>query len=238
MAVGTAKIIATSTADNSKADTLEITVPTPTIDSVTITGMDTILKGDTISLTATVFGTNVAQAVTWSSNDLNVATVNSNGEVMAVTAGTVIITATSTVDGDQAASLIITVMSVNSVTITGLDTSVLKGSTLSLTATVSTTHAPETVTWSSSDEDVATVNPSTGEVTAIDGGTVNIISTSTVDSTVSDTVTITVISVEGISISILEGSSDSVLKGDTTFLTVAISGTNAVQSVDWTSDSN
>ena len=126
---------------------------------------------------------------------------------------------------------------VESVTIAG-ETSVLIGETIGLTATVSVTNgAAQTVTWSSSNTGVATVNPSTGEVTAIDTGMVNIIATSTVDSTQADTVTITVISVEGISISILEGFSDSVLKGDTTFLTVTISDTNAVQSVDWTSDS-
>ena len=233
VAVGTAKIIATSTADNSKADTLEITVPTPTIDSVTITGMDTVLKGDTISLTATVFGTNVAQAVTWSSSNEGVATVNpSTGEVTAIDTGMVNIIATSTVDGTQTATVTITVMSVNSVTITG-DTSVLKGFTLSLTVTVSVTNgASDSVTWSSSDEDVATVNPSTGEVTAIDTGMVNIIATSTVDSTQADTVAITVMSVNSVTIA----GETSVLMGDTIGLTATVSVTNgAVQTVTWTS---
>ena len=42
VAPGTANIIATSTVDTTKADTLEITVPTPTVDSVSIAGNDTV----------------------------------------------------------------------------------------------------------------------------------------------------------------------------------------------------
>ena len=91
----------------------------------------------------------------------------------------------------QADTVTITVMSVNSVSIAGMDT-VLKGGTLSLTATVSATHAPETVTWSSSDEAVATVD-SRGVVTGVAVGTVTITVTSTVDATKAVTKTITVV---------------------------------------------
>jgi hypothetical protein len=48
------------------------------------------------------------------------------------------------------------------------------------------------VTWKSSNVAVATVNPSTGEVTALGGGTANIVATSVADTTVKATAALTV----------------------------------------------
>jgi len=71
----------------------------------------------TTALTATVVPSNATyKNVIWNSNNASVATVNSNGEVTAITAGTATITVT-TVDGRKTATCTVTVESPSSVTI-------------------------------------------------------------------------------------------------------------------------
>ena len=65
------------------------------------------------------------------------------------------------------------------------------GSTEALTATVSPAEADQTVTWSSSDTSIATVD-NTGKVTAVGEGTATITATSNADSTKFATCTVTV----------------------------------------------
>jgi uncharacterized protein YjdB len=58
-------------------------------------GQASCYVGETIQLTATVYMAEYDRTVTWSSSDESIATVNSNGVVTALKAGTVTITATS-----------------------------------------------------------------------------------------------------------------------------------------------
>ncbi len=68
--------------------------------------------GDTKSLTVTVLPSNATnQSITWSSDDISVATV-SGGVVTAVSDGTAIITATSVADGTKTAACTVTVLPV------------------------------------------------------------------------------------------------------------------------------
>lgn len=82
-------------------------------------------------------------------------------------------------------------------TVTGVDVTpatatMSVGSTLTLSTTVTTTgFAPQTVTYASSDEDVATVDAK-GVVTAIGAGSATITVTSAFDTSVTDTASITV----------------------------------------------
>lgn len=75
---------------------------TPTVTSVTVNGeVDEVAVNSTITLTATVAGTNnPAQTVTWESSDTSKATVE-NGVVTGVAEGTVTIKAISTVDNTK-----------------------------------------------------------------------------------------------------------------------------------------
>ena len=65
-----------------------------------------IFKNQTVTLTATVEPHDTTNAVTWSSSNSSVATVNENGVVTGVSQGTAIITATA---GDKTASCMVTV---------------------------------------------------------------------------------------------------------------------------------
>jgi hypothetical protein len=81
---------------------------------------------------------------------------------------------------------------VDSVFINTTSTSLTVGKSLQFTATVYVTNnAPQTVTWSSDDTDIATVS-NTGLVTAVATGTATITATSTHDSSKYHWVTITV----------------------------------------------
>ena len=148
--------------------------------TVTPTTLDLIV-GNNSSLTAYVQPTNADDTtVVWTSSDESVATVDTNGQVTAVSEGSTIITVTTNDGGFEATSLITVEREPISVTGVTLDLATLdliEGETGSLTATVSPSDADNpTVTWSSSDETVAVVDGN-GEVTAVSEGTAIIIVT-------------------------------------------------------------
>ena len=135
--------------------------------------------GETVQLTATVLDPNrlpVADAVvTWSSSDVLVATVSTQGLVTAVQNGVAAITARS---GSASASIPVTVMqSVGSIAIEPTSATLMAlGETVQLTATVLDQNGQPVaaaVTWSSSDASVATVSDE-GLVTAVSNGSATI----------------------------------------------------------------
>lgn len=85
-------------------------VPATAVTSVTITpDTASVDVGDTTQLSATVAPGGASQAVMWHSSDLNVATVNSEGLVTGVGAGTATITAFSAADNTKSDTAAITV---------------------------------------------------------------------------------------------------------------------------------
>lgn len=112
------------------------------------------------------------KAVTWSSSDTKVATVDSNGKVTGVGSGKAVITV-KTKAGSKLAKCTVTVkrkIQVMEITLNKTKKSIYKGGTYQLKATVNPENAtfPE-IKWSSSDTKVATVS-STGKVTAKKAG--------------------------------------------------------------------
>lgn len=135
--------------------------------------------------------------VTWTSNNNNVATVNSSGVVSALTVGNATITVT-TVDGGFSATCAVTVIPASSETINVTSVS-LNIDTLSLEAeksetlivTINPSNATnKNVTWTSSNPEFVSVS-STGEVTAIEVGFATITVT-TEDGGFTDTCLVTV----------------------------------------------
>jgi hypothetical protein len=155
-------------------------------EEVSISGESSVLVGETIELEAEVLPADADDiTVTWSSSDTEVASVDSDGIVTGKKAGTAIITATangSKVAGEVKATLEITVsasVSVIYATDISIDgpTELKVGETAELTAEVLPEDATDlTVTWSSSDEEIATVDED-GVVTAKSAGTVTITAT-------------------------------------------------------------
>ena len=126
VAVGTANITATSDFDATVSGSATVTVvPVPEVVSVTVTPEDAeILVGGDVQLTAdvVVIGSATA-AVTWSSDDETVATVDDDGLVTGVGEGTAVITATSDFDAafsDSATIVVVSLLEVGSYA-TGVD---------------------------------------------------------------------------------------------------------------------
>jgi len=143
----------------------------------------TVDIGKTKQLKATVAPSNAAdKTVTWATSNANVATVNGSGLVTAKAAGTATITAT-TKDGQKKAAFAVTVpaktqpgtgIKVVGVSLDSKSGTVDAGKTKQLKATVAPSNAADkTVTWATSNANVATVNGS-GLVTAKAAGTATI----------------------------------------------------------------
>jgi uncharacterized protein YjdB len=148
------------------------------VEGITIQGGDTrtISVKKTVQLKATITPSNASQEVTWSSSKPAVATVNANGLVTGVTAGTAEITATSKDDPSFKDVCTVTVnnIPVSSVELDKTTLSLTEGETYTLKATVKPDDAADkTPTWTSSNTAVATVS-SEGVVTAVKAGTATI----------------------------------------------------------------
>ena len=120
------------------------------------------------------------RAVSWSSSDQAVATVTSGGFVTAIAPGSVLISATS--EGAVGAVMLTVTVPVASVTIESSTTGLVIGGTTQLAATVldgaGGVLVGRALAWSSNNTAVATVNATTGAVTAVGAGTATITATS------------------------------------------------------------
>ena len=228
----------------------ETTTPDPT-PTVAATGVNldkssaTLTEGETATLTATVAPDNASnKEVTWSSSNEAVATVT-NGKVTAVKEGTATITVT-TKDGGHKANCAVTVnkpasteVAVTEVTLNKSTLELTEEATETLTATVKPDNATnQTVTWSSSNENVAKVED--GKVTAVSAGSTGT-ATATITAKAGDksaTCTVTVkakgpVSEESITVTPATVTLDI---GKTTVLGVTFTPTNvADKTVTWTS---
>jgi uncharacterized protein YjdB len=142
------------------------------VESVTLNKTELTLEpSGTETLIATVKPDNATdKTVTWSTSNSAAATV-SNGVVTAVAEGTAVIKASV---GGKEASCTVTVkksvVAVTSVTLNKTTLPLTKGQSEKLTATVAPDNATDkTVTWSSSDATIASVDQ-TGKVTAVQRG--------------------------------------------------------------------
>jgi uncharacterized protein YjdB len=89
---------------------IELFAPPSQPGVIIATSKATVAIDEQQSLTASVVPSTASQELTWSSDNISVATVNSRGEVTGVALGTATITATSVADNTQSATAIITVV--------------------------------------------------------------------------------------------------------------------------------
>jgi len=143
----------------------------------------TITVGNTQQLTATVSPVDATnKTVSYSSSSPSVASVSASGLVTGVSAGTAIVTV-STQDGGFSATTSVTVnpvpvVHVTGITITPTSANLCVGQTQSLTASILPSNATDkSVIWSSSNTAIASIS-SSGVVTALATGVVNICVTS------------------------------------------------------------
>ena len=199
-AEGTATITATANDGSGVKASCEVTVEKKIIlvNQITLSlTTATLTEGETITLTATVTPDDATdKSITWSSSNTNVASVDADGKVTAKAEGTTTITATANDGSGVKASCEVTVekkvILVNQITLSQTTATLTEGETLTLTATVTPDYADNTsITWSSSNEEVALVS-NTGKVVALMPGTATITATANDGSGVSASCVVTV----------------------------------------------
>ena len=208
---------------------------------ITPAGPLTIEPNEEIQLTATVLPENATErSVVWACDDAEVLSISENGLVKALTEGTAMVTATA--GGIVAECEITVVEGVVAVTAVTIDNEELltltEGEELQLTATVAPENATnKEVTWSSSDNTIATVSE-TGLVTAIAAGEATITASA---GEVSDSVEITVepLVVEVESVTITPAEAQQLTEGEELQLTATVAPENATnKEVIWSSSDN
>ncbi|HEY2067459.1 MAG TPA: Ig-like domain-containing protein [Gemmatimonadaceae bacterium] len=156
----------------------DITAPTPVATQIVVSpSATTIIAGQQATFTAVAkdaSGNAVNESLTWTSSDPTVASVAS-GTVQGLKAGTTTIRATDgTINGDATLTVLVPV---SDVVVTPSPTIVLINQTAQLTAALhdaaGATITGRTVTWSSSNDAIASVS-ATGLVTGKTAGTVTI----------------------------------------------------------------
>jgi uncharacterized protein YjdB len=237
---GTATIIVT-TADGSNVTTCNVTVTSPitNVKSVSLNKTKDILTvGGTDMLTANVAPDNATnQIITWTSSDNSIVTVDNVGSMTAVSPGTATITVT-TEDGNKTATcnVIVTspVINVTSVSLNkGTDTLISGGADMLTASVLPVTAGDQSVTWMSSNNNVATVDTE-GNVTAVSPGNATITAV-TMDGSFTASCTVTVTDSTGQVPTInLDKTSDTLIVSETDTLAAEVTGeTN--QGVTWTS---
>jgi len=182
---GAGGAVITGTAEG-KQGTATVTVSAVPVARVQVQpAADTLVLGDSVQLTATAFDSAgnaiTGRTATWSTSNGAVAIVTSDGLVYSRAAGTATITAT--IGGKSAAATITVILPpVASVTVTPADTSIIVGTTAQLVSTLKDAGGNvltgRTVTWSSSNASIASVN-TTGTVTGVVASTAAVTITAT-----------------------------------------------------------
>lgn len=173
---GTAKI--TATVGNVKAEK-EVKVVVP-IESVSLSGDDSILKGESKRLTATINpeDTTDDKTITWSSDNEDVLFVDQNGQMRGIKEGTANVKAV--VAGKETTKQItVNEIHINSIAIDGdQEFEMIKNQTKNLSVTINPENTTDDkgVVWKTNNEEVARVD-NDGKVTALKEGEATITAT-------------------------------------------------------------
>ena len=177
---------------------------------------------------------NPAATVSFSSSNTGVATVDFYGKVTAVGAGSATITATTNYWTTATCQVTVNPMLATSISLNQTSMYLPIGSSQNLTATVLPASASDkTVTWTSSEESVATVDAN-GHVTGVATGLATITATTNDGSNLSASCAVTVTQVTASSI-LLDKTELEMNIGETYKLTATVLPSGASQRVTWSS---
>lgn len=217
--------------------TYSITVEEIPLQSIEMKNEITIHRGQTETLQITYIPENTTddRTVNWSTSDSKIATVDGNGTVQAVGKGQAIIKATV---GEKEASCTVTVdVPLESIEPAKDTVELIKNqkATIAYTLNPEDTSSDKTVTFSSLNTNIATVNASTGEVTAVKSGEAVIRLTGANGITADVKVVVKEIPIDQV---ILDKQNAIVEKGESTEITAFVSpndNTDDDQTITWES---
>ena len=205
------------------------------------TSIKTITIGKSFKLNTKIYPSNATdKSVTWTSEDPSIAKVDSNGNVKGIKGGKTKIVAT-TIDGGKVAKCLVTVHDKTTTKVKGIKLNkkkveIVVGKSTIVTATVSPSNATnKTVTWTSSNNKVATVK--NGKITGKAKGSATITAITT-DGYKKAKVSVKVINNEVKSIK-LNKTKESIKVGESSTLSETINPSNATnKKVKWKSSND
>lgn len=200
------------------------TLHRPILTDISITPISSsIPKGQPISFAAmgtysngtNSFSSNVTDQLTWTSSNVAVASINTNGIASTLSLGNTTITASAKGINSNSANLSVTAALLTSISITPTTSSVAKGLTTNFSAigTYSdgtTTDITNQATWLSSNPSIATINSTSGIATGANVGSTTVFAsfngiTSTIANLTVNNAVLTGLSISPISTSIPKG---------------------------------
>jgi uncharacterized protein YjdB len=202
-------------------------------ESVTLDLTDMVIEvGQVELLWATVLPENlIDKTVVWRSSNNKIVTVNEAGEVEGVGTGQTMVTAYTLNGRSAACSITVTDVVAMGISLNVPALSLLVGEKQTVQATVLPLDAVQRVTWSSNNEDVATVSK-TGEITAVATGSATVTATTHNGIAAGCAVTVTNIPATGITLP----PTFNVAAGGTEKLTATVLPfPGALQAVTWSS---
>ncbi|VVB87949.1 Bacterial Ig-like domain (group 2) [uncultured archaeon] len=195
---GTINAVATLTGFNDGTAAITVTTPAPVLTTITVTpATATLVQGNTQGFTASPkdqYGNPIAAAITWTSSNVTVGTIDASGNFNALAAGSTTITAANgTVSGS--ASVTVTALGetpvLTTITVSPATANLSVGRTKSFVAITLDQFnqaISAIISWASSNTSVGTID-SNGKFTALSAGTTTITAT---NGTISGTAAITV----------------------------------------------
>lgn len=210
--------------------TYDIIVNERPIDSIVLSESDVVMDINTTKELSVTYAPATAtnQTVTWSSDDESVATVDENGIISAIGKGTAIITAT-TDNGISESCYVEVLVPAKTVSLSDSLVTIQPNETYKLTVTLDPENTTDTVSWSSSDEDIATVDEN-GVVTAVSTGNATIVATTSRSKFASCNIQVRIFSTE-----LTINPTAEVNVGETFALTAKMMPENTTDSITWKS---
>ena len=226
------------TSNNNISNDTEDVIKEVLVEDIVLDKSDiTLFLNESITINASVVPDNaINKDLVWSSNDSNIATVN-NGVVKGLKIGKTTINIKASNGIEKKCSIEVkekpsTVVNANSITLSDSSKSIKVGSSIKLSHTISPANTTnKTVTWSSSNKTVATVN--NGVVKGIKAGTATITVKTSNGKTATCKITVKNVNATGVT---LNTTSTNVEVGNTVKLVATVSPSNTTnKTITWTS---
>ncbi len=186
-----------------------------------------LIKGETLTLNATVLPEGAVDILHWSTDNQAVVTVE-NGVITAVGGGTATVTV-ATSSGKTATCTVTVTVPATGVVLDQTDVTLHVGATQQLTATLTPADSTDSLTWHSDNEAVVTVNR--GVLTGVGVGTANVTVATASGFTASCKVTV-IIPAESVT---LDRQQLQLYRGESTRLTATMLPADTTDSLTWSS---
>lgn len=228
---GSARI--TVTTANGLSDYCYVTVYAPSPSSVSIKSSITLEVGETETLIPTLTPSYAETSYSWNSSNPNVATVSTDGTVIAISPGTCTITVVTANNKCASCQATVKEQTIQPTSVSMRNTlEMTVGDEYTLSPTLSPSNATTTFSWNSSNSDVATVSPN-GTVKAVSRGTATINVKTDNGKTASCQVTVSEQVVQPTNICMKDCLNLTV--GDEYLLTPTVTPSNSTTTISWSS---